>query len=75
MSTEVENERREGVTLTQEQEDRIIERALDRLYLQVGKSVVRATVYLLGAAITYLAYVLVSKGWINPEAFKEAIGK
>ena len=66
------NERQE-VILTPEEETRIVDAVYNRFYLQVGKSFLRAIMYILGAAALYLVFFLTQKGWLAPEVVKEVI--
>ena len=66
------NERQE-VILTPDEEERIVDAVYNRFYLQVGKSFLRAIMYILGAAALYLVFFLTQKGWLTPEVVKEVI--
>jgi len=61
-----QNERRNSVTLTDEQIEEIAERAaevaLERVYTQIGKSVVQKFLWLVGAAALTVYAFLKGKG-------------
>ena len=61
-----QNERRNSLTLTDEQIEEIAERAaevaLERVYTQIGKSVVQKFLYLVGAAALAVYAFLKGKG-------------
>ena len=61
-----QNERRNSLTLTDEQIEEIAERAaevaLERVYTQIGKSVVQKCLYLVGAAALAVYAFLKGKG-------------
>jgi len=61
-----QNERRNSVTLTEEQIEEIAERAaevaLERVYTQIGKSVVQKVLWLIGAASLMVFAFLKGKG-------------
>ena len=72
MGPEMTNERDE-IILTTEEEERIVDAVYNRFYLQVGKSFLRAIMYILGAAALYLVFFLTQKGWLTPEIVKEVV--
>ena len=61
-----QNERRNSLTLTDEQIEEVAERAaevaLERVYTQIGKSVVQKFLYLVGAAALAVYAFLKGKG-------------
>ena len=74
---EIETERRAGITLTQEQGNEIVDKVYEKVYtnfsLEVGRSVLRALRYVVGAAFAYAVYVLAGKGAITTEDIKEIV--
>lgn len=61
-------ERRTSITMSEEEVDefidRAIERAVDRFYAEVGKSVLKKLLWVVGATIVGLYFTAKHKGWL-----------
>lgn len=61
-------DRRSSITLSEEEVDefidRAIERAVDRFYAEVGKSVLKKVLWIVGATVVGLYITAKHKGWL-----------